>query len=472
VNSLELARWQFGLTTLIHFAFVATSIGLVFWVAALQTRWHRTGEDRYLRLTRFYGKLLLLSFAVGVVTGLMQTFQFGMNWSRFSRYVGDIFGAPLALEGLAAFFVEAIFLGLWMFGWGRLPRRLHLASIWIVAVATCISAFAILAVNSWMQHPVGYEIVDGRAQLVDVWAVLFNATVGLTLGHALSAALLTGTVVVLAVASWHLLRGREVAVFGPLAGVAVKVGLVAGIAALVFGHFQGVLAVEQQPMKMAAAEALYRTESGAGLSVLAVGELATNPGEPWLNIKIPSLLSLVNDLSTSSTFRGINELEAEAILKHGPGDYVPVVGLMYWSFRAMIGAGMALILLMAVGCWLAARGRLTRSRRFLNVAVWAAVLPQLGQVGGWILREGGRQPWVVEGLLRTDMADSPNVGAWTVALSLVAFLAIYGAVAWLAGRVAAHEIREGLEDEAPATAPPDGAPARGPRSTGDLALTY
>ena len=168
MDSLDLARWQFALTTLLHFAVVGVSIGLVIYVALLQTRWHRSGDERWLRLTRYYGKAMLLSFAVGVVTGILQTFQFGMNWARFSAYVGDVFGAPLALEGLGAFFVEAVFLGLWMFGWGRLPRRLHLACLWIVAGAALLSAYTILVANSWMQHPVGYELVDGHARLVDV----------------------------------------------------------------------------------------------------------------------------------------------------------------------------------------------------------------------------------------------------------------------------------------------------------------
>ena len=470
MNSLELARWQFGFTTLVHFAVVGTTIGLVFFVAAMQTRWHRTGDEKWLRLTRFFGKLMLLSFAVGVVTGFMQTFQFGMNWSRFSAYVGDIFGAPLALEGLAAFFVEAVFLGLWMFGWGRLPRRLHLACVWIVAAATVVSAYAILAVNSWMQHPVGYELVDGRARLTDFFAVLFNSNALLAVGHAVTGALLTGSVVVLAISAWHLLRRRETAAFGA-ARAAATVGLVTAIAAATFGHFQGVLALEQQPMKMAAAEAHYTTESPASLSLFAIGGLNANPGDPFFNIKLPGALSLLNDLSTSSTIRGIDDLQAEAVAKYGPGNYVPVVPLMYWSFRGMVGAGVALIAIMAVACWLMARDRLARSRRFLKIAIAAAVLPYLAQAGGWLLREGGRQPWVVEGLLRTDVADSPNVGVAVVALSFAAFAVIYGVIFLLAGRVAAREVREGLEDEAPA--PAAAAHDRTARpSASDLALTY
>lgn len=464
MNSLDLARWQFGLTTLLHFAIVGVSIGLVIYVAILQTRWHRSGDERWLRLTRYYGKAMLLSFAVGVVTGILQTFQFGMNWARFSAYVGDVFGAPLALEGLGAFFVEAVFLGLWMFGWGRLPRRLHLACLWIVAGAALLSAYSILVANSWMQHPVGYELVDGKARLTDVWPVLFNLNVGLTTAHVLAASLLTGSVIVLAVAAWHLLRRRDVDLFAPVAAMALKIGLVAAVAAATFGHFQGVLALRQQPMKMAAAEALYETESPAGLSLFALAGFAANPGDLLVDVKLPAGLSILNDLSVSSTVKGIDDLQAAAEAEHGPGNYVPIVGLMYWSFRSMVGAGTALIAVMAFGCWLLWRGTLLESPRFLKVAIGATALPFVAQAGGWILREGGRQPWIVDGLLRTGDAHSVNVGVWAVALSLSAYLAFYLATFWFAGRTLARELGHGAEPEAP------------PRSSEpvhrDLALTY
>lgn len=469
MNSLDLSRWQFGLTTLLHFAIVGISIGLVLHVAVMQTRWHRTGDEKWLRLTRFYGKLMLLSFAVGVVTGILQTFQFGMNWARFSAYVGDVFGAPLALEGLGAFFVEAVFLGLWMFGWGRLPRRLHLACLWIVAGAAVLSAYAILVANTWMQHPTGYELVDGRAQLTNVIPVLFNLNLALTTAHVLFGALLAGTLIVLAVASAQLLRGRDVEVFRPVVAMGVKVGLVAAIGATTFGHFQGMLAMERQPMKMAAAEALYETESPAGLSLFALGGISTDPGRLVFDVKLPSALSVLNNLSLSSTVRGIDELQAEAEQRYGPGDYTPVVGLMYWSFRLMVGSGTALIALMAAGVWLLWRGSLFRSRRFLQATFVAATLPFVAQAGGWILREGGRQPWIVEGLLRTDAANSVNVGVWAVGLSLAGYLAFYAVTFFFAGRVALHEVREGLEGSHTAEAGA-GAPAR--RSSADLALTY
>jgi cytochrome d ubiquinol oxidase subunit I len=456
VNSLDLARWQFGLTTLLHFAVVGVSIGLVLYVAVLQTRWQRSGEERWLRLTRYFGKAMLLSFAVGVVTGILQSFQFGMNWARYSAYVGDVFGAPLALEGLGAFFVEAVFLGLWMFGWGRLPKRLHLACVWIVAAAAVLSAYTILVANSWMQHPTGYRLVDGHAQLTNVVPVLFNLNVGLTTLHVLAGALLTGSVLVLAVAAWHLLRRRDVALFAPVAAMAVRIGLVAALAAATFGHFQGVLAFRQQPIKMAAAEALYDTESPAGLSLFAFGDF---------NVRLPYALSLLDDFSTSSTVRGIDDLQTAAVARYGPGDYVPIVTLMYWSFRSMVGSGTLLIALMAFGCWLTWRGRLETSSRFLKLAIGAAALPFVAQAGGWILREGGRQPWVVDGLLRTDAANSANVGVWAVGLSLFAYLTFYAVTFFFAGRTLLRELGHGVEDTpVPAEA--------GRRTPSDLALTY
>jgi cytochrome d ubiquinol oxidase subunit I len=468
VNSLDLARWQFALTTLLHFTVVGVSIGLVSYVALLQTRWQRSGDERWLRLTRFYGKAMLLSFAVGVVTGILQTFQFGMNWARFSAYVGDVFGAPLALEGLGAFFVEAVFLGLWMFGWGRLPRRLHLACLWIVAGAAVLSAYTILVANTWMQHPTGYSIVDGHARLTNVVPVLFNVNVGLTTLHVLAGSLLTGSVIVLAVAAWHLLRRRDVELFAPVAGLALRIGLGAALVAASAGHVQGMLALKQQPMKMAAAEALYDTESPAGLSLFAFAGFTANPGALLVDLKVPVALSLLNDLSPSSTVRGIDDLQAESVARYGPGNYVPIVGLMYWSFRSMVGSGTLLIALLAFGCWLSWRGRLEASRRFLRVALAAVCLPFVAQAGGWILREGGRQPWVVEGLLRTDAGNSVNVGVWAVGLSFAAYLTFYFVTFWFAGRTLLREVAHGVEGEHTLGA----AEAPGRRSSSDLALTY
>lgn len=477
-TALDLARWQFGLTTLLHFAVVGVTIGLVVLVAIMQSRWHRTGDEHWLRLTKFYGRAMLIVFGVGVVTGIIQTFQFGMNWAGFSRYVGDVFGAPLALEGLGAFFVESVFLGLWVFGWGRLPRRLHLACLWIVALAAMLSAYAILVANSWMQGPTGYRIVDGRAELTDLRAVMLNADVVLTTSHVLFASLLTGAAVVLAVAATNILRGRDVEAFGRAARLAFVVGAVAGVGSIVAGHFQGVLAGERQPMKIAAAEALYDTSNPAPLSLFAIGPIAADPGAPPVNIEVPGLLSLIDSLSLDAEIRGIDELQRESVQRYGPGNYIPVVPLMYWSFRLMIGAGLALTGLMVLGLWLTRRGRRLSSRWFLRAAVLAVALPFVAQSGGWILREGGRQPWIVQGLLKTSDGASPDVGAVAVATSLGAFLAVYAVIGVIAGRVLRRELAEGLPDADPGELHGGGhgehrdpGPSR-PTGTGDLALPF
>jgi cytochrome d ubiquinol oxidase subunit I len=323
-----------------------------------------------------------------------------------------------------------------------------------------LSAYSILVANSWMQHPVGYEVVDGRAQLTDVFAVMVNWTVGLTAAHVLLASITTGAVIVLGIACWQITRGREVDAFGAVARMAVVIGLAGALGAAGAGHFQGVLALEQQPMKMAAAEAHYETEAPAGLSLFALGGLSTNPGPPFLNVKLPVALSFINSFSLTSEVRGIEQLQAEAEARYGPGDYTPVVALMYWSFRLMVGSGVLLIALMAWGCRLAATGRLERSKWFLRAAPLAVAVPFAAQAGGWILREGGRQPWIVDGLLRTDVASS-DVSVLAVAGSLSAFLVVYAVIFWTAARVLRRELSHGLP-----------AAERTPRVAPELALGY
>ncbi len=275
VHALDLARWQFAITTVYHFFFVPLTIGLSVLVAILQTAWVRTGRDEYLRATKFWGKLFLINFAMGVVTGIVQEFQFGMNWSAYSRFVGDIFGAPLAIEGLLAFFLESTFLGLWIFGWDRLPRRAHLASIWLASIGTILSAYFILAANSWMQHPVGYKInpTTHRAELTDFGAVLTNSTTLVTFPHTVIAAFLTAGMFMLAVSAWHLRRHNETPVFRPSVRLALWTITIAGLLVAVTGDMQARIMTKQQPMKMAAAEALYNTTAPASFSLFTIGSL-------------------------------------------------------------------------------------------------------------------------------------------------------------------------------------------------------
>lgn len=435
MTSLELARWQFGITTLYHFIFVPLTIGLAFFTAYAQTKWYRTDQEKWLRATRFWGKLMLISFALGVATGLVQEFQFGMNWSDYSRFVGDIFGAPLAMEGLAAFFVESTFLGLWIFGWGRLSKRVHLMTIWMVSLATMLSAYFILAANSWMQHPVGYKMVDGKAQLTSIWAVLTNNTALYAMAHTLLACFLTGGMVIAGICAWHLLRKNEVEVFSASMKMVLPILAVSAVATIGVGHFNGVLMTEQQPMKMAAADAVFETKEGAGLSLFAVGDMKSNPEGLRRNVQVPNLLSFIMTGKPMSEVQGVNNLNAEYQKKYGPGEYAPIVAVAYWSWRTMIGCGMLLALFGMVGWFLAHRGRLEHSRLFLKLALPAAALPFVANSAGWIFTEMGRQPWVVFGLLKTEFGVSPNVPAYEVWISLVGFTLLYGVLAVFAGKI-------------------------------------
>jgi cytochrome d ubiquinol oxidase subunit I len=426
MSALDLARLQFGVVTVFHFLIVPTSIGLAIVVAWLQTRYHRTGDEVYLRASKYWGKFFLVSFAVGVATGIFQEFQFGMNWSEYSRYVGDVFGAPLAMEGLAAFFLESIFIGLWMFGRGRVSPRVHLASIWLVVLGTMLSSCFILAANSWMQHPVGYEINEatGRAELTSIFAVFTNSTFLYAFPHTVLAAITTGGALVLGVSCFHLLRGKDTQLASRCARIALVMTFCGAVGAAGVGDSMGRLLEEQQPMKMAAAEALYKTEKPADLSLFALADFEKNPGENWYSLSIPHGLSIMSG-GWNKEVRGIEEIQREYEARYGPGDYVPVVAVTFWSFRTMIGAACALIGLTALGLWLARKRKLESSRWFQRAAVVAIALPYLANSAGWIFTEMGRQPWVVQGLLLTRDAVSPGTTVSEVLLSLIGFAVIY-----------------------------------------------
>jgi len=443
VTALELARWQFGITTLYHFIFVPVTIGLAICVAYFQTRWYKTGEEHWLRSTRFWGKLMLVSFALGVATGIVQEFQFGMNWSNYSRFVGDIFGAPLAMEGLAAFFVESTFLGLWLFGWGRLSKKVHLVCIWLVAGSTALSAYFILAANSWMQHPVGYKMNGDKAELTNIAAVLFNNTAIYAFVHTILAALLTAGMILIAVSAWHLRRGSETQVFGGAMRLALPMVAVAAVVTMGVGHFNGILMTDQQPMKMAAADAVFETKDGAGLSVFATGDLEQNPRGLNRNVEIPNLLSWISTGYPRGEIEGVNDINRRYQREYGPGEYAPIVAVAYWTWRAMIGCAVAMFLLAAYGWWLLRKGRLEQSKRFLAIAVPAVSLPFIASATGWVFTEMGRQPWVVFGLLKTDVAGSPSVSAAEVWITLIGFTLIYGVLAAIAGRVFFKAVKKG-----------------------------
>jgi cytochrome d ubiquinol oxidase subunit I len=323
----------------------------VWFVVGFQTAWVRTGNPKYLRLTKFFGKLFLINFAMGVVTGIVQEFQFGMNWSEYSRFVGDVFGAPLAMEGLLAFFLESTFLGLWIFGWDRLPKRLHLATIWAAAVGTLASAYFILAANAWMQHPVGfvYDETLQRAVLNDIGAVLFQNTAVIAFFHTIAASFLVAGAGVAAIGAWFLMKGRQVEVFRTAAKAGSWVILVAAVATAVTGDMDAKIMVQQQPMKMAAAEALYDTTTEAPFSILTIGDVSGANATPIL--EVPGLLSWTATGSTSGEVQGINNLQEQYVATYGPGNYTPYVPVTYWGFRLMIGLGMIAALYALWALW-------------------------------------------------------------------------------------------------------------------------
>ncbi|MEY3254223.1 MAG: hypothetical protein RJA01_229 [Actinomycetota bacterium] len=320
MNSLDLARWQFAITTVYHFIFVPITIGMAFLVAGLQTAWFRTNKVKYLRATKFFGKLFLINFAIGVVTGIVQEFQFGMNWSSYSRFVGDVFGAPLAMEGLLAFFLESTFLGLWIFGWDRLPKKIHLASIWIAATGTLLSAYFILAANAWMQHPVGYIINEekGRAELVDIVAVLTQNTALATFFHTIPSAAFTGGAVVAGVSAYLIIKRKDLEMARSTFKLGAITMLISFVLVAVSGDITARIMTEQQPMKMAAAEALYDTQANAPFSLLTIGTL--DGSKAVFQMGVPSVLSFMSTGDFNGVVEGINDLEAMYDEKYGPGD--------------------------------------------------------------------------------------------------------------------------------------------------------
>ncbi|MEV5502321.1 cytochrome ubiquinol oxidase subunit I [Nonomuraea fuscirosea] len=438
MDALDLARWQFGVTTVYHFLFVPLTIGLGIFVAGLQTAWHRTGKEQYLTLTKFFGKLFLINFAMGVVTGIVQEFQFGMNWSEYSVFVGDVFGAPLAMEALLAFFMESTFLGLWIFGWDRLPKRAHLACIWAAAVGSNVSAYFILAANAWMKHPVGYEVVDGRARMTDLWAVLTNPTALAQVPHVIGAAFIVAGGFVLAVCGYWMLRTRRTGDGGMWRGAAraaLVMTALAGVLVAATGDTSAKLMYEQQPMKLASAEGLERDTAAAPFSLV--------PG-----VEIPAVLSFLATNDPGATVQGTEDLQRRFERQFGPGDYRPDQTIVFWSFRVMIVFGLSTVGLSVLGLWL------TRRRRpfpaWLSRALLLSLpLPLVAVTAGWLLSEIGRQPWTVAGELLTASSVSPGVSLAEVATSLTLFTLLYGALAVAETVLLTRHVRKGTEERAP-----------------------
>ena len=426
--NVDLARWQFAFVTINHFFFVPITIGLAFLTALLQTAWYRSKKDEYLRLTRFFGTLLVINVAIGVVTGLVQEFQFGMDWGAYSRLVGNIFGAPLAMEGLAAFFLESTFLGLWVFGWDKLPRRVHLATIWAVSAGTALSALFIMAANSWMQHPVGYKMVNGKPQLNDIWALFTNPVFLWGYSKVLLASVVTGTMVMLAVSAWQLRHGADKEVFLQPARLSLAILVPAILFTMLVGDELGVIEARYQPMKIAAAEAQWTTCQPCSFSLFQIGG-GNNDHTPTQIIEIPHLLSLLATNHWNGKVVGMTPLQNQYVSKYGPGYYVPNVFIQYWGMRVMAYGGVLVLLIAVWGLWLIRRKKLATSQLFLQVAIWAAVLPFLMNTAGWLLTESGRQPWIVQGLMLTKNGISPSLSTTWIAISLGVFVLVYAVIA-------------------------------------------
>ncbi len=424
-TTVDLARIQFATTSIYHFLFVPLTLGLAPLVAAMQTLWYRSHDDAWLRLTRFFGALLLINFAIGVATGLVQEFQFGMSWSVYSNFVGGVFGAPLAIEGLAAFMLEATFLGLWIFGWEQLPRRLHLATIWIVALATWLSAYLILVANSWMQHPVGYKMVGGKAQLTSVSALLTNSFAIIAWIHVILAGLIFGSMVMFGISCWHLLRERNVELFGRAAKLALIVAVPATLIQLSVGNRFGEAVTSAQGMKIAASEAQWNTCEPCGFSIFQIGGFSQQDETPSFSITIPDVLSWMATGSFGGKVEGLNQLQQQEQRSYGRGNYMPNVRLMYWSMRVMAMLGVAMFVIAAAGAWLYHRRKLQTRRWFLWIAVVGMSFPYIAATAGWILTEMGRQPWIVQNLLKTSAAVSTGLSTATIAVSLTVFLLLY-----------------------------------------------
>jgi cytochrome bd ubiquinol oxidase subunit I len=425
VSTVDLARIQFATTSLYHFLFVPLTLGLAPLVATMQTIWYRGGDEAWLRLARFFGTLMLINFAIGVATGLVQEFQFGMNWSIYSEFVGDVFGAPLAIEGLAAFMLESTFLGLWIFGWDRLSKRVHLACVWLFAFGTWLSALFIIVANSWMQRPVGSTVTDGKAELTSIWDLLSNRLAIWAYGHVIMVGLTTACVVIFGVACWHLLRGRNEELFRRAAKLALIVGIPISAVNLWWGSHLGIVITDYQPMKIASTEAQWDTCQPCAFSLFQIGGFTEEDQTPSFSIQIPKLLSFLATGSLNGQVQGITPLQRQETAQYGQGNYKPPIETTYWAMRVMAYLGSLVFLVLAIGGFLYWRGKLARQRWFLWAGILTIPLPYLAALAGWVLTESGRQPWIVWGLLKTAQANSPSVSTDVIVLSLIVFGALY-----------------------------------------------
>jgi cytochrome d ubiquinol oxidase subunit I len=447
MGDVLLARWQFGITSVYHFLFVPLTLGLSILVAVMETLYVKTGNELYKKMAKFWGKLFLINFSLGVVTGLVQEFQFGMNWSEYSRFMGDIFGVPLALEALTAFYLESVFIGLWLFGWDRLSRKVHLASIWLVAFASNLSALWILVANSFMQAPVGYVLRNGRAEMTDFFAVLTNSYVLRQYPHTLMGGLVTAGIFIMAISAYHLLRKNQKDFFLASFRIGLTCALIATLAVAGTGHMQAQHVAKAQPMKLAVMESLWETANPAPYLLFA--SIDQEKQQNKMEVGVPGALSLLVYGSLNGEIKGIKELQSQYTQKYGPGNYVPDIFPVFWSYRIMIAAGMWLLLLSAMSFLFLRNNRLAETPWLLRAALWSLPIPYLANSSGWVVTEMGRQPWIVFGLQRVEQAVSPTVSSATVWTSLVGFTLLYGILAVVGVHLLKKFARKGPESAEP-----------------------
>jgi len=425
MDPVILSRWQFAITTIFHFFFVPVTLGLSLFLAILETKYVTSGEEIYKKMVKFWGKIFLINFAIGVVTGIVQEFHFGLNWSEYARFMGDVFGAPLAIEGLMAFFLESTFIGVWIFGWDKLSKRAHAGVAWLVAIGSNLSALWILVANSFMQNPVGYAIRNGRAEMTDFWALLGNPNVWHQFPHVVTSGMAIGGFLIMAFSAWHLLKNKAETqeFFTRSFRWAATFALIGALLVGLIGHAQGQFLAKSQPLKVAAMEGHWETEAPASFSVIAI--VNQEKQENTFDIKIPKFLSLMlfNDLSTG--FKGLKELQEEEIAKYGPGNYIPPVLISYWSSRTMIGIGLLMVLIATLAVWWSWKDKLQERRWFLRILIPSGLLPTIAITAGWLIAETGRWPWIVHGLQKIEDAVSPAITPGSILFSLVSFLVLY-----------------------------------------------
>lgn len=426
MDKLFLARIQFATTLVYHFWFVALTLGLSILIALMETKYVRTGNNNYKVMVQFFGKIFVINYSVGIITGLVQEFEFGMNWSEYSRFVGDVFGPPLAMETLLAFFIESTAIGIWIYGWDQVSQKIHLLAIWLVAIAANISAFWILTANSFMQHPVGYKVAGGRLQLVDFIALLTNPYVLYQYSHTVLSGLLTTGFLLMAVSAFYLLNKRNVGLFR----YSFKMGLICAVITTTLvigtGHFYTQYLGEIQPMKLAAMEGHWETSTQAAFTFVALIDKQNQQNS--YEISVPGLLSLMAGNRLETEVQGMKELQDRYTVTYGEGDYIPPITLLFWSFRLMIFIGFYLMLLLLVVSWYWHKQKLESNPFLLKAIVWSMPLIYMAHTTGWIIADVGRQPWLVYTIMRTEQGVSKVVPVMNIWLSLLGYTIIYSLI--------------------------------------------